>query len=214
MKLKGKEPVWLKVCHLMVASLHLSEIALVAEICFWRHNNPFFVIQWLYFLGTACPHSLSTEVHLGQHVFLPPSSVWVAENYRRVGLEGASEGHPLFCSRKEKLLQISENKVLSGEGQSSTNIGQRKITGMWPSLLPVTPSFGNALQLKRKRRPICSCRLKEWQRSRSRDSDWLSMIARGKIQGCFLGTKCESYHKLADKQLDWSSFRDMNITHV
>lgn len=53
-------------------------------------------------LGTECPHSLSTEVQLRQNVFLPPSSARVAENYRRVSLEGGSEGHPLFLLKKGK----------------------------------------------------------------------------------------------------------------
>lgn len=101
-----KEPVWLTMCNIMDACIHLSEFTLIAEPFFWFTGFIIVYLDLMQFpktnLGTECPHSLSTEVQLGQHVSLPPSSAWVAENYRRLSLEGGSEGHPLFLLEKGK----------------------------------------------------------------------------------------------------------------
>lgn len=99
--------------------------------------------------GTECPHSLSTEVRMGR-VFLPPSSVWVAENYWRVGFEGGCEGHPLFLLKKGLFLQKSQDEVFfpSGEGKSFWMYVDGRLPALWPSFLPDSPSFRKALWLK------------------------------------------------------------------
>lgn len=138
---------------------------------YWWDADPFILIYWLYYcvfrLDAWCSFPKQTweqsvltlcPQKLGQHLLLPPSSAWVAENYRRVSMEGGSEGHPLFLLKKGKTPADKLEWVFFffGGGEILLNVCGRKIMGMWPSILPVSQSFRNVLLLKSKRWPCYS----------------------------------------------------------